>query len=254
MKKTLSEGERNFVTFLYFYSMLNGSLDSSGAVYPQVIIIDDPVSSMDSDVLFIVATLIRRLIWDMSKPGTSIQQLFVSTHNLYFHKEVTYNRNWPKGMAKSTKYWITRKIHSYSDIVPYEKNPVKSTYEALWEEVRRAHENPAVAEQTSLQNTMRRILEHYFTFYGDISFQNLPMQLKTEDASIARALLSWVNDGSHSSFDDFSYTPPMSDGIQRYLNIFALIFDSTGHKAHYNMMMKINEEETENGQTENAQP
>jgi len=254
VKKTLSEGERNFVTFLYFYSMLNGSLDSSGAVYPQVIIIDDPVSSMDSDVLFIVATLIRRLIWDMSKPGTSIQQLFVSTHNLYFHKEVTYNRNWPKGMAKSTKYWITRKTHSYSDIVPYEKNPVKSTYEALWEEVRRAHENPAVAEQTSLQNTMRRILEHYFTFYGDISFQNLPMQLKTEDASIARALLSWVNDGSHSSFDDFSYTPPMSDGIQRYLNIFALIFDSTGHKAHYNMMMKINEEETENGQTENAQP
>lgn len=175
-----------------------------------------------------------------------------TTTNLYFHKEVTYNRNWPKGMAKSTKYWITRKTHSYSDIVPYEKNPVKSTYEALWEEVRRAHENPAVAEQTSLQNTMRRILEHYFTFYGDISFQTLPMQLKTEDAFIARALLSWVNDGSHSSFDDFSYTPPMSDGIQRYLNIFALIFNSTGHKAHYNMMMKINEEETENGQTENA--
>lgn len=254
VKKTLSEGERNFVTFLYFYSMLKGSLDSSGAVYPQVIIIDDPVSSMDSDVLFIVATLIRRLIWDMSKSGTSIQQLFVSTHNLYFHKEVTYNRNWPKGMAKSTKYWITRKSHSYSDIVPYEKNLVKSTYETLWEEVRRAYENPAVAEQTSLQNTMRRILEHYFTFYGDISFQNLPMQSKMDAAFIVRTLLSWVNDGSHSSFDDFSYTPPMSDGIQRYLNIFALIFDSTGHKAHYNMMMKINEEEPDNGQTENAQP
>lgn len=157
-------------------------------------------------------------------------------------------------MAKSTKYWITRKTHSYSDIVPYEKNPVKSTYEALWEEVRRAHENPAGAEQTSLQNTMRRILEHYFTFYGDISFQNLPMQLKMKDAFIVRALLSWVNDGSHSSFDDFSYTPSLSDGIQRYLNIFSLIFDSAGHKAHYNMMMKINEEETENGQTENAQP
>ncbi|MGI5074690.1 AAA family ATPase [Treponema vincentii] len=254
VEKTLSEGERNFVTFLYFYSLLKGSLDSSGAVYPQVIIIDDPVSSMDSDVLFIVATLIRRLIWDMSRPNTNIQQIFVSTHNLYFHKEVTYNRNWPKGMSKCTKYWITRKTHSYSDIVPYEKNPVKSTYEALWDEVRRALENPAIAEQTSLQNTMRRILEHYFTFYGDISFQNLPMHLKMEDAFIARTLLSWVNDGSHSSFDDFSYTPPMSDGIQRYLNIFALIFDSAGHKAHYNMMMKINEEKIDNAQTENAQP
>lgn len=249
VEKTLSEGERNFVTFLYFYSLLKGSLDISGVVYPQVIVIDDPVSSMDSDVLFIVSTLIRRLIWDMSKPNTSIQQIFISTHNIYFYKEVTCNRNWPKGMAKKTKYWVTRKTHCFSEVIPYEKNPVKSTYETLWDEVRRAVNNPTLAEQTSLQNTMRRILEHYFTFYGDITFQNLSMQLKTEDALIAKSLLSWVNDGSHSSFDDFYYTPPMSDGIQHYLNMFARIFDSAGHIAHYNMMMKIKEEDISDGQT-----
>lgn len=239
VEKTLSEGERNFVTFLYFYSLLKGSLDRSGAVYPQVIVIDDPVSSMDSDVLFIVSTLIRRLIWDMSKPDTNIQQIFISTHNIYFHKEVTCDRSWPKGMAKKTKYWVTRKTHCFSEVISYEENPIKSTYEALWDEVRRATNNPALAEQTSLQNTMRRILEHYFTFYGDITFQKLSRQLKMDDALITKSLLSWVNDGSHSSFDDFYYTPPMSDGIQHYLNMFARIFDSTGHIAHYNMMMKI---------------
>ena len=57
-EKTLSEGERNFVAFLYFYALLKGSKESTGRVPSQIVVIDDPVSSMDSDVLFIVSFLI----------------------------------------------------------------------------------------------------------------------------------------------------------------------------------------------------
>ena len=164
-EKTLSEGERNFVAFLYFYALLKGSKDSTGRVPSQIVVIDDPVSSMDSDVLFIVSTLIRSLVWDMSKDNAKICQLFIATHNLYFHKEVSFDRRFPKGMKAETRFWLVGKVGGKSSIEPCEKNPITSTYEALWDTVIRATENPVSTELMSLQNTMRRILEYCSTFY-----------------------------------------------------------------------------------------
>lgn len=242
VNKTLSEGEKNFVTFLYFYALLKGSQDDSGMTSEQVVVIDDPVSSMDSDVLFIVSTLIRRLVWDMSENESKIQQLFIETHNIYFHKEVSLDRNFPKGMKAKTTFWTVQKNHNTSFVNFCKSNPVKSTYEMLWDTVSSISEDPSLGDQTSIQNTMRRILEHYFSVYGDIPLNELPMKLDAKDRPIARSLLSWVNDGSHSSFDDFYYTPPIADGVERYLSIFKAIFEKTGHIAHYNMMMDIQEE------------
>lgn len=48
----LSKGERNFIAFLYFYNLVRGS-HSSDEVKDKIVIIDDPVSSMDSNTLFI---------------------------------------------------------------------------------------------------------------------------------------------------------------------------------------------------------
>lgn len=242
VNKTLSEGEKNFVTFLYFYALLKGSQDDSGMTSEQVVVIDDPVSSMDSDVLFIVSTLIRRLVWDMSENESKIQQLFIETHNIYFHKEVSLDRNFPKGMKAKTTFWTVQKNHNTSFVNFCKSNPVKSTYEMLWDTVSSISEDPSLGDQTSIQNTMRRILEHYFSVYGDIPLNELPMKLDAKDRPIARSLLSWINDGSHSSFDDFYYTPPIADGVERYLSIFKAIFEKTGHIAHYNMMMDIQEE------------
>lgn len=242
VNKTLSEGEKNFVTFLYFYALLKGSQDDSGMTSEQVVVIDDPVSSMDSDVLFVISTLIRRLVWDMSNDESKIQQLFIETHNIYFHKEVSLDRNFPKGMKAKTTFWTVQKNHNISFVNFCKSNPVKSTYEMLWDIVSGVSENPSSGDQTSIQNTMRRILEHYFSVYGDIPLNELPMKLDVKDRPIAKSLLSWVNDGSHSSFDDFYYTPPIADGVERYLSIFKAIFEKTGHIAHYNMMMDIQEE------------
>ena len=45
--KTLSEGERSFITFLYFYHMLAGSTSGTGSTVEKVAVFDDPVSSLD---------------------------------------------------------------------------------------------------------------------------------------------------------------------------------------------------------------
>ena len=57
----LSEGERNFIAFLYYYHLVKGSL-SSEAVKDKIVVIDDPVSSMDSGALFIVSALVREML------------------------------------------------------------------------------------------------------------------------------------------------------------------------------------------------
>jgi wobble nucleotide-excising tRNase len=54
---TLSEGERRFLTFVYFYHLINGNTDNKDIVRDKVIVIDDPISSLDSDILFIVSIL-----------------------------------------------------------------------------------------------------------------------------------------------------------------------------------------------------
>ncbi len=61
-KETLSEGEKSFITFLYFYQLIKGSFETSGSTMQRVVVFDDPVSSLDSDVLFIVSNLIKGII------------------------------------------------------------------------------------------------------------------------------------------------------------------------------------------------
>lgn len=92
-KATLSEGERSFVTFLYFYHLLKGSDSESGITTDRVVVFDDPVSSLDSDILFIVGSLIKGLFDEVRAGSGHIKQVFVLTHNVYFHREVTFIPN-----------------------------------------------------------------------------------------------------------------------------------------------------------------
>ena len=93
-KETLSEGERSFITFLYFYHLLRGSETESGMTSDRVVVFDDPVSSLDSDILFIVSNLIKGWFDEIRNDSGTIKQVFVLTHNVYFHKEVSFN---PRG-------------------------------------------------------------------------------------------------------------------------------------------------------------
>ena len=99
----LSEGERNFIAFLYFYHLVRGSHTDADVSKDKIVVIDDPVSSMDSCVLFIVSTLVREMVGvcfnnaeyreqEREVQGDYIKQIFILTHNVYFHREITYNQ------------------------------------------------------------------------------------------------------------------------------------------------------------------
>jgi wobble nucleotide-excising tRNase len=230
-KHTLSEGERSFVTFLYFYHLLKGSDSESDVAVDKVVVIDDPVSSLDCDVLFIVSSLIKGLFDDVRNKRGHIKQLFVFTHNVYFHKEITYNSKRRDGKLREETFWVVRKLSTGSQVVRHESNPIRSTYEMLWAEVR----NPGRSNLT-IQNTLRRILEHYFKILGGVDPDTLCGMFAGKERSICNALFSWVNDGSHSAHEDI-YLAIADEGVENFLKVFRAIFEKSGHPEHFKMMM-----------------
>lgn len=230
-KETLSEGEKTFVTFLYFYHLLKGSDTESGLTTDRVVVFDDPVSSLDSEILFIVGSLIKK-VFDEARSGTSlIKQVFVLTHNVYFHKEVSFNNSRMDKALKDETFWVVRKPAKHSKLEKHEGNPIQTSYELLWSEVK--NPNPSLL---TIQNVMRRILENYFKFFGGIEPRDICARLPGKDQMICNSLLSWVNDGSHYAQDDI-YVSLDQGAVQGYLKVFHLIFKLSEHEAHYKMMM-----------------
>tara|TARA_A100000171_G_scaffold15636_1_gene14052 strand:+ start:10240 stop:12465 length:2226 start_codon:yes stop_codon:yes gene_type:complete len=236
--RTLSEGEKTFVVFLYFYHLLNGSLDASGTTSDRVVVFDDPVSSLDSDVLFIVSTLIREVFQRARDSSSGIRQVFLLTHNVYFHKEVTFSGNPSGGVLRDETFWVLSRSQSQSRVKLCDDNPVKTSYELLWDEVRDAVRAIESGEAIGIrvENSMRRILEHYFKILGSVNLDELYKQFEGDEKILCQSLLSWVHAGSHAAMDDAHFTAS-EQTVSRNLSVFERIFTESGHPAHYEMMM-----------------
>jgi len=232
---SLSEGERTFITFLYFAQALQGTPQSPGATNDLLAVIDDPISSLDSDVLYAVSTLIRRIVADISESKGRVRQLVLLTHNAHFHKEVTYKRQGDKDAG--WQYGVVRKRQGHpSELVLSAENPIQTAYAALWQEVRRSAADPH-GPAAGLQNILRRILETYFKVLGGVDDTAIVAKFSGDDSQICRSLFSWVNAGSHSIFDDLDYTESPST-IESNLRVFHQIFIETDQEGHYSMMMR----------------
>lgn len=128
-------------------------------------------------------------------------------------------------------FWIVRKSGLFSKIDKHLTNPVKTSYELLWEEVR----NPDRLN-LAIQNTLRRILENYFKILGGIDLDDLCANFDGKEKIICKSLCSWVHDGSHYAHDDLYIS--MSDAmVDTYLRVFREIFEKQQQHAHYKMMM-----------------
>ncbi|WP_181340955.1 ATP-binding protein [Helicobacter pylori] len=237
--ETLSEGEVTFITFLYYYHLAKGSLKENDISKNKVLVIDDPISSLDSNILFIVSVLVKDLMKETMEEKTNIKQVIILTHNTYFYKEITLEYDLKRYQRKYS-FWIIKKDNNVSKIKGYKENPIKNSYELLWQEVKQAKENNA--SWVSLQNVMRRIIEYYFRILGGFKhngslsecFENI------EEERVCNSFVSWLNDGSHGISDDL-FVQSQDTSIETYLKVFEKIFEITGHEAHYKMMMRMNQ-------------
>ncbi|GAA7834499.1 AAA family ATPase [Helicobacter pylori] len=235
--ETLSEGEVTFITFLYYYHLAKGSLKENDISKNKVLVIDDPISSLDSNILFIVSVLVKDLMKETMEEKTNIKQIIILTHNTYFYKEITLECDLKCYQGKYS-FWIIKKDNNISKIKDYKENPIKNSYELLWQEVKQAKENNA--SLVSLQNVMRRIIEYYFRILGGFKHNDSLSECfkKIEEKRVCNSFISWFNDGSHGISDDL-FVQSQDTSIETYLKVFEKIFKETGHEAHYKMMMRI---------------
>ena len=236
---SLSEGERTFITFLYYFHWLSG-VKQDNESDKVVAVIDDPISSLDGDIMFVISALTRMLI-DETKAGNHkrVDQVILLTHNTRFHNEVSYQHK--EALTPAVKYYRIRKHAPKPNVVEDcgQKNPIRTAYQELWDEVQTAYTHPT-EQMPWLPNVMRRILESYFaTLGGKTNLYDLGKDLASADRALHNALIAWSHSGSHTIMDDEAFAQHSAPS-DRWLEAFRRIFTTTAdgaHRGHYDMMM-----------------
>ena len=129
-------------------------------------------------------------------------------------------------------FWIVRRDTIGSRIQRCDTNPIKTSYDLLWSEIRASNNRNAL----TIQNTLRRILEYYFKILGGVDLDGICCHFEGKEKMVCKSLFSWVNDGSHFPQDDL-YVSIDNSQIESYLMVFHQIFQETNNEAHYRMMM-----------------
>lgn len=201
----LSEGEMTAIALLYFLKSLEDrSFDRANGV----IVLDDPVSSLDANALFLAFSLMR-------ERTHQAKQLYVLTHNFAFFRQV---RNWLRHVPgqrdgqpsrRPSQFYMVECIHNagiregrLGALDPLLQK-YESEYHYLFACVYRAAHGPSPGTLKScyhMPNIARRLLESFLAFRHPDVFDNLWGALRgvtsVDDAHKAR-ILNFVQTHSH---------------------------------------------------------
>lgn len=203
--KSLSEGERTAIALLYFLKSLQ---DRRFEFENGVIVLDDPVSSLDSNALFLAFGFIRERAEDAG-------QVVILTHNFAFFRQV---RNWFHNLKGQRKKDVSQRPARFfmldTSLEDGARNSViqwldplleqfESEYQYLFAQVKRASTGPG--EQNLelnyvLPNMARRMLEAFLAFRMPQTSGNLWKKLKAipfDEAKKVR-ILRFLHTHSHS--------------------------------------------------------
>jgi len=161
----LSEGERTAIAFLYFLKSLQ---DRSFDLEQGIVVVDDPISSLDTNAIYSAFGFMKRRLCDAG-------QLFVLTHNYTFLRQV---KNWyghlNRGRGpKPARLFMLRAFYrdghrssALESLDPFLRD-YESEYHFLFKRVVEASALPGGAPLQSyyeLPNLARRLLEAFLVF------------------------------------------------------------------------------------------
>lgn len=235
--KTLSEGEKTLITFLYFLELCDGRLDNDNEDNKEkLFVIDDPISSLSHDYIYEISSLIHHR---MIKKGED-DKLLILTHNLFFFQELVKLAPSKKD-AFDKKYHLHRVIKDqYSNVLTISRDDIKNEYEALWMVLKDVKKG--LISSVVLPNIMRNILEYYFSF--SCKMEKLSSELdglvNSENDINYKTFYRYISRGSHSDSINISNLGQISSA--KYLEMFEGIFKKTNDEFHFKKMLGIEEE------------
>jgi len=246
---SLSEGEKTFISFLYFYQLCIGATDITKSTLKKIIVIDDPISSLDSQTLFVVSAIIHKMDiqgGDKHKfKDANISQIIILTHNLYFYKEISFDR---RPMCKDVMHFRVQKpIGGFTNIESSNNAYPTDDYSLLWKSLKEYKTLTGVDECRNIMicNLMRRIIDSYVNFIGlrqgpgNLTWSAISSLSTTDPIYIvASSFISQINDESHgvSPFDSVYFNNVIRQDTSILFQAFKLVFNEIGTD-HYNMMI-----------------
>lgn len=237
----LSEGERTAIAFLYFLKSLE---DKAFDLSKGIVVIDDPVSSLDANALF-------SAFGYMKERTKACHQLFILTHNFSFFRQV---KNWFHHLKKPQKpgrfYALLTTISSgerSAELSPIDPllEKFESEYHFLFRQVHdvanSAALGPDLAQYYGMPNIARRLIETFLAYRFPDCSGNLSKSFDraTFDASKKTRILRLLHTYSHSGgISDPEHDPSVLAETQDVMKIILELIQ-TLDDGHYQGMVKL---------------
>lgn len=223
--KTLSEGEKMVISFLYFIELCKGESTAERGSNKKIVVIDDPISSLSHIYVFNIGRLIHNEFLRTKK----YDQLFILTHSLYFFYELT-NTNHTERRETQKLFRICKNTDSsYFEDMKYED--IQNDYQAYWHIIKDEKQAPAL-----IANCMRNVMEYFFNFVEKQDFAQVFQRPELQEIRYM-AFNRYMNRESHSKgqniFDikEFNY--------DSFREAFKKVFETEGYIEHYNKMIGL---------------
>ena len=222
--RSLSEGEKMIISFLYFMELCRGKKEATETGKKKIIVIDDPISSLSHIYVFNVGRLIHNEFLRSDK----YEQVFFLTHSLYFFYEMTDTNK--ERRKEQQKLFRLRKNTTGSETLEMSYEEIQNDYHSYWFVIKDDKQPAAL-----IANCMRNIIEYFFNFVEKRDLNNVFQKQEMQDNRF-QAFNRYVNRESHSLgqniFDikEFNY--------QDFKDAFAELFKVTGYENHYKKMIK----------------
>jgi wobble nucleotide-excising tRNase len=253
----LSEGEMTAIALLYFLKSLEDrGFDKANGV----VVLDDPVSSLDTNAIYLAFSLIR-------ERTLNARQLFVFTHNFAFFRQV---RNWLRyvpgqrgsnpGRRPSQFYMLEcvqndgQRAAALRPLDPL-LHKYESEYHYLFACVYRAAKPPAPDNLEAcyhMPNIARRLLESFLAFRHPDAFDNLWGALRgvtTSDEARKGRILNFVQTHSHGpGIGQVEHDPSILGECQPILQDILRLIEAED-ASHYAAMKNL-VDPSENGEGE----
>ena len=237
----LSEGEKTAITFLYFLKSLQAK---DFDLTKSVVVIDDPVSSLDASALFSAFGYMKERVKDTG-------QLFVLTHNFSFFRQV---RNWfhhLRGQDRRQQrfYFLTAyssdgrrlaRIGQLDSLLREYQSEYHYLFKLLKTEADRPDGDVALERLYGVPNIARRLLESFLAFrHPDARTLYDRVQLIDFDRERKVRIIRLVETYSHSdSLDDPGHDPTLLTETRLVVrDVLALI--QASDPAHHAAMMAL---------------
>ena len=239
--RSLSEGEKMIISFLYFIEMCRGKQDATEARKKKIIIIDDPISSLSHIYVFNIGRLIKNEFYGKKEtkkdPDTgerivnwnyNYEQVFILTHSLYFFYEITETKHDERKENQKLFRLIKNSDGSSFQRMRYEE--IQNDYQAYWYIIKDEKQHPAL-----IANCMRNVIEYFFNFVEKKDLNNFFNQ-EPLNSNRFQAFYRYINRESHSlgqnifDFKEFDYND-FKDGFEE-------LFKVAGYEEHHKKMIK----------------